>query len=85
LTMVPGVIGSYPNFIFDVPLTDIETFAGALAGVTNAAQLEAVAQSWGVRRTRPDFWAVFHDLSAYIEQTDPIQAGLLDLSRYGNL
>ncbi len=85
LTMVPGVIGSYPNFIFDVPLTDIEAFAGALAGVSNAAQLEAVAQNWGVRRTRADFWAVFHDLSAYIAQTDPIQAGLLDLSRYGNL
>ena len=85
LTILPGVLGSYPNFIFDVPIADIEAFATTLAAVTDAAQLEGVVQTWGVRRTRPDFWTVFHDLTRYGEQTDPIEAGLFDLGRYENL
>ncbi|MGQ0699572.1 MAG: fatty acid cis/trans isomerase [Panacagrimonas sp.] len=85
LTVLPGALGSYPNFIFDVPLADIDAFVAKLATVTDAAQLEAVVETWGVRRTRPDFWEVFHDLTRYVEQTDPIEAGLFDLSRYENL
>ena len=85
LTIVPGTLGGYPNFIFDVPLADIEAFAAKLAAVTDASQLETVVQTWGVRRTHPDFWNVFHDLTRYVEQTAPIEAGLFDLSRYENL
>ncbi|MGQ0621370.1 MAG: fatty acid cis/trans isomerase [Panacagrimonas sp.] len=85
LTIAPGTLGSYPNFIFDIPLADIGVFAERLAAVTEAAQLEAVVQTWGVRRTRPDFWDVFHDLTRYVQQTEPIEASLFDLSRYDNL
>jgi hypothetical protein len=85
LTIRAGMLGSYPNFIFDIPLADIDAFASKLVAVTNAAQLEAVVEAWGVRRTRPDFWNVFHDLTRYVEQTTPIEAGVFDLSRYENL
>ena len=85
LTILPGVVGGYPNFIFDVPLGDLETFVARLAAVTDDTQLEAVVQDWGVRRTRADFWEVFHDLTTYMERTDPVEAGLFDLGRYENL
>lgn len=85
LTILAGTLGSYPNFIFDVPLAEIDSFASALAESTDAAQLEAVVTRWGVRRTHPDFWNIFHDMTAYMKRTDPIEAGLFDLSRYGNL
>jgi hypothetical protein len=85
LTIHPGTLGGYPNFIFDVPITDIDAFVAKLAAVTDLSQLEAVVQTWGVRRTHPDFWNVFHDLTRYMEQNDPIEAGLFDLSRYENL
>lgn len=85
VTILPGTLGGYPYFIFDVPLAELEAFALRLAAVTDATQLETVVQTWGVRRTRPDFWAIFHDLTRYTEQTDPIEAGLFDLSRYENL
>ena len=85
LSILRGTLGSYPNFMFDVPLADIERFTETLAAVTDETQLEAVVMLWGVRRTRPDFWEVFHDLTRYVEQTDPVEAGLFDLSRYENL
>ena len=85
LTVMPGITGSYPNFIFDVPLEDVERFTAALAAVQDEDQLHTVAQTWGLRRTRPDFWPVFHDLTTYLEAANPTEGGLLDLGRYGNL
>lgn len=85
LTIRPGTIGSYPNFIFDVTLADLDPFVAKLLQATTEEQLQAVAQGWGVRRTHPDFWEVFHDLTRYVERTNPIEAGLFDLSRYDNL
>jgi hypothetical protein len=38
-----------------------------------------------VRRTHPQFWALFHDLGEYIREADPVEAGLLDMNRYQNL
>lgn len=85
VTVLQGMIGSYPNFIFDVPQSEIGAFVSALSSADTPPQLEAVVEHWGVRRTRPDFWTVFHDLTRYIERTDPTEAGLFDMSRYGNL
>ena len=85
VTVVQGMIGSYPNFIFDIPQPDVGTFVSALSSVKTAAEFEAVVERWGVRRTHPDFWAIFHDMSRYIERTDPTEAGLFDMSRYENL
>lgn len=85
LTVTPGVMGSYPNFMFNVPLAEMDRFTESLSKATTAQQLEAVVQTWGVRRTRPDFWEVFHDLTRYLQETDPVQAALFDLNRYENL
>ena len=40
---------------------------------------------WGIRRSHPQFWQYFHDLSAYIQETEPVEAGVLDMNRYQNL
>lgn len=85
LTIHPGPLGSYPNFIFDVRLADLVPFVSRMLMVTTDEQMQAVAQTWGVRRTHPDFWTVFHDLTRYVQRTRPIEAALFDLSRYDNL
>lgn len=85
LTIWPGTLGSYPNFIFDVPLADLETFTRTLLQVHTPEELEGVANGWGVRRTRPDFWKVFHDITRYLQETAPTQAALFDMNRYENL
>lgn len=85
LTVMPGALGSYPNFIFDVAAPDIESFVARLSAVTEVEELEPVVSRWGVRRTHPAFWEIFHDFTRYVEQTDPVEAALFDLSRYENL
>jgi hypothetical protein len=85
LTLVPGVLGSYPNFIFDVAIDDLPAFISGMQAVKKPEDLTAVVDHWGVRRTHPDFWAIFHDFTTYQQQHEPLEAGILDMNRYENL
>lgn len=85
LTIFPGVLTSYPNFAFNVPEKDIDDFSQSMQAVSRLDQLEVIIKRWGVRRTHPDFWKLFHDYTAYIRETEPFEAGILDMNRYENL
>ncbi|MGO4998574.1 fatty acid cis/trans isomerase [Oceanisphaera sp. W20_SRM_FM3] len=85
LTVLPGIVSSYPNFIFNVKQTELADFISALTSMTDATQIHGVADRYGIRRTHPDFWFYFNDMHSYLQETHPIEAGLLDMNRYQNL
>jgi len=85
LTLYPEVLTSYPNFLFSLREGEVNAFVAALQQARSAADFETIVQRWGVRRTHPQFWALFHDLGEHIRETDPVEAGLLDMNRYQNL
>lgn len=85
LTVYPGVLSSYPNFIFNIPAEQVADFVAALEQARDQSAFEKVVERWGIRRTHPEFWRYFHDMSAYIQQTEPVEAGVLDMNRYENL
>lgn len=85
LTIYPGVLGSYPNFIFNVPAGDIPAFVAAMQQARHQAEFEKIVERWGVRRSHPLFWTYFHDLDRFIQETSPAEAGVLDMNRYENL
>lgn len=85
LTVYPEVLSSYPNFIFNVTAADIPAFVRALERVSDEAGFRKVIEHWGVRRTHPQFWHYFHDLSEHIREREPREAGVLDMNRYENL
>ncbi|MGE6792889.1 fatty acid cis/trans isomerase [Pseudomonas guineae] len=85
LTVYPGVLSSYPNFIFNIPAVQVAEFVTALEQARDAPAFEQVVERWGIRRTHPQFWRFFHDMAAAIQQTEPIEAGVLDMNRYENL
>ena len=49
------------------------------------AGFEKIVDRWGIRRSHPQFWQYFHDLSRYIHETEPVEEGVLDMNRYENL
>ena len=57
----------------------------ALEQARSAGEFERIVQRWGVRRSDPRFWSLFHDLSAHIRGREPVEAGVLDMNRYQNL
>ncbi len=85
LTLYPGVLSSYPNFIFSLKAEEAETFVAALEQAKDGAAFDKVVERWGIRRTHPRFWTYFHDLAGYIRETEPVEAGELDMNRYRNL
>lgn len=85
LTVYPGVLSSYPNFMFSLPASEVPEFVSALEAVRDQAAFEQLVLRWGIRRSHPEFWRYFHDLSAYIRETEPNEAGVLDMNRYQNL
>ncbi|MFP8878468.1 MAG: fatty acid cis/trans isomerase [Myxococcota bacterium] len=84
LTIVPGYLGSYPNFVFEVDAGELEEFHRLLTGVTDDADFERLADRYGVRRTSPDFWATMDWMLADFRNRRPTEAGLFDLGRYKN-
>lgn len=85
LTIYPGIFSSYPNFIFNIPANEMETFVERLETVSSQSDFEAVVERWGIRRTHPRFWFYFHDLKTYLDEKEPLEAGVLDMNRYENL
>lgn len=85
LTIYPEVMTSYPNFMFSVSADQVPDFVAALEQVSDATTFEKVVERWGIRRTHPQFWRYFHDLTAHIREHEPLEAGVLDMNRYQNL
>lgn len=84
LTVLPGLIGSYPNLMFQLELTDLDTFTRHLNAVNSDKDFEQLIEHWGVRRMSKGFWDNFHSFSTYMQKHDPINAGLYDMNRYGH-
>ncbi|WP_375739472.1 fatty acid cis/trans isomerase [Pseudomonas boanensis] len=85
LTVYPGVLSSYPNFMFNLRGDEVPVFVAALQQVRDQEAFEQIVRRWGIRRSHPQFWFYFHDLSRYIGETEPVEAGVLDMNRYQNL
>ncbi|MES0825055.1 fatty acid cis/trans isomerase [Ruegeria sp. SCP11] len=82
LTVLPGLIGSYPNFYFHLRQDQLPTFIAALKSIQSQGDyMDAVAE-YGVRRTSPEFWALSDRVYEMFLGQKPIQAGLFDLNRY---
>nr|WP_286221331.1 fatty acid cis/trans isomerase [Marinobacter sp. LA51] len=87
LTIYPGIIGSYPNFIFDVPASQLKLFTERMAALTIDQQdkFDRLVSLWGVRRTHPRFWETLQDITQWQREHQPLQAGIFDINRYKNL
>ena len=85
VTIYPGVLSSYPNFMFNIPAGEVPEFVSAMEDAKDAQRFERIVDRWGVRRSHPLFWQYFHDLSRYVLETTPVEAGVLDMNRYENL
>ena len=85
LTLYPGVMASYPNFMFLVQDDQLQAFVSQMNAVKTEDDFTKVVDAYGIRRTHPEFWKYFHALDQYLEKHEPTQAGILDMNRYKNL
>ena len=84
LTLVPGVIGAYPNAFYRVSPAQIPALTEAIRKLRSEADYAAFSERYAVRRTNPDFWSVSDALVERYRRDQPLQAGILDLNRFEN-
>ncbi len=84
LTVVPGFVGSYPNFFFSVKQQQLQEFVDLVRTAKTEADIERVYSRFGIRRTNPKIWAYYDWFNEQHKKSRGLSAGLLDLSRYHN-
>ncbi|MFC1773616.1 fatty acid cis/trans isomerase [Pseudomonadota bacterium] len=85
LTVYRGLLGSYPNFMFNVPLDRIDAFTTALHAVCTREHFMALVSDYGISRTHPQIWENFQWFVDYMRQNSPVEAGVYDMNRYRKL
>ncbi len=71
--------------MFRLTAQEVPEFVRSMELVRDAQAFDSLVGRWGGRRSHPEFWRYFHDLSAYIRETEPLEAGVLDMHRYENM
>jgi hypothetical protein len=84
LTVVPGFVGSYPNYFFDVEIGRVPEFVERILRVGSEVDAAGLSERFGVRRTNAGFWDYSDFFNRRYRRKYPITAGLFDLNRYEN-
>jgi hypothetical protein len=85
ITVYPGFMGSYPNFFFSVKQSQLAEFINAISHAKTDIELDNFYSKYGVRRTNPEIWQQADWFNQQYSKYRGLSAGLLDMSRYGNL
>ncbi|MGR9037876.1 MAG: fatty acid cis/trans isomerase, partial [Gammaproteobacteria bacterium] len=85
ITVVPGFVGSYPNFFFAVDKNELGEFITAIRNAQGESGLEQLYGRFGVRRTDPEIWRNADWFNEQHQKYRGLESGLLDMSRYENL
>ncbi len=82
LSVVPGIVGAYPNAFWVVHEDDLPRLARSLANIRNAADYRAVAARFAVSRNGARFWQEGDWALNTYRNLELIEWGILDYSRY---
>ncbi|MEN8261395.1 MAG: fatty acid cis/trans isomerase, partial [Pseudomonadota bacterium] len=85
ITVVPGFIGSFPNFFFSVEMKHLGQFVELLGTARSEKDFEKLYGTFGIRRNHRRFWRHADWFNEKNRQAHPIEGGLFDLNRYDNL
>jgi len=84
LTITRGVIGSYPNSFMQVNKADLPDFVKRVHNLHSEADYEALRDTYGIRRSNPNFWPFSDELLREYHRSEPNEAALLDYNRLEN-
>ena len=84
LTIVRGFVGTYPKALYSVPRAKLESFVTMVESLDDELSYARLQVRHGVRRTDERFWPTVDRLHEIYAEQQPIEAGLLDISRVEN-
>ncbi|MEC9430439.1 MAG: fatty acid cis/trans isomerase, partial [Pseudomonadota bacterium] len=81
ITLVHGLLGSYPDAFWYINASEITSSIEKLKSIKSEADYKALLDDVGMRRTNPNFWAFSDKLMQWSSERYPIEGGLLDYNR----
>ncbi len=84
LSVVPGILGAYPNSFLRVDASALGDFASQLSSLNSEKSYAALLDRYGVRRTSPEFWTFSDELQKAYLESEPLRSGILDYNRFEN-
>ncbi|MEN6318197.1 MAG: fatty acid cis/trans isomerase [Syntrophaceae bacterium] len=79
---ISGLIGSYPNYFFDVREEDLPDFFELLAHFKKSPRDYERLAKYGVNRAEDKLWDMYDWFQKRFYEDEPVDAGLFDLNRY---
>ncbi|WP_117234120.1 fatty acid cis/trans isomerase [Vibrio maerlii] len=84
LTLVRGVVGSYPAALLRLNENEIEKFVSLVSTVSSEADYVKLLDQFAIRRSSSEFWPTSDLIHQVYQVQQPIEAGLLDYNRLEN-
>ncbi|MDH5885353.1 fatty acid cis/trans isomerase [Vibrio splendidus] len=84
LTLVRGVVGSYPAAYLSLTESEIPALVKALQNLNTEEEYVALLDKFAVRRSSSEFWPFSDRVHRWYQQDQPIEFGLLDYNRFEN-
>ena len=82
LTIEKGILGAYPNMFFVLDERQADAFSKAAASITSRDDYDRLVERFGVMRSSSRFWRIYDEINAAALRAQPIERGVLDLTRY---
>jgi len=79
---IEGLIGSYPNYFFDVREEDLPDFFDLFAHFDKGPKDMARLARYGINRSDERFWDAYDWFQKRFLEEEPVHGGLFDLNRY---
>jgi len=79
---LPGLIGSYPNYFFDVREEDLPDFFDLLDHYDKSPKDMMRIAKYGINRSDGRFWDTYDWFQKRFQEDEPVTGGLFDLNRY---
>ncbi|MGY3571607.1 fatty acid cis/trans isomerase [Vibrio paucivorans] len=84
LTLVRGVIGSYPAAYLNLKEDEIPELVKALQTLESEEDYVKLLDRFAIRRSSPEFWPFSDRVHTWYQKDQPIEFGLLDYNRFEN-
>ncbi len=84
LTLVRGVIGSYPAAYLSLKEDQIPDLVKMLENMQSEDDYVKLLDAFAIRRSNPAFWSFSDSVHRWYRQDQPIEFGLLDYNRFEN-
>lgn len=84
VTVMKGIVGSYPNAFLQVKRSQLQHFVDSILALEAEADYRKLMDAYGIRRTDQRFWPFSDRIHQQLRQQNPVDFGYLDYNRIEN-